>query len=705
MSEQEKTSDVDTTPRFNVWVRVPKNGSLELIEKRALQELGFHPDSVSRLMNAFQSSPQVQVGKEIAKEKVDSLRNDYERMGLELVVTPVLALQAMDAIKIEKAYTCPACDAAVTLPANRQCPQCGIFVDKVTDEFLLKKKIEAQERAAIEFRASKDAAERDKKNKLSMEAAIRAKIREELEEEFGLKDAKQSIFAGRPGLIRAVGLLVLVGAAFGGGFFVNKILSPKADNGENNSGATKGGQNVDQLLASAGPKSVGGTDSASEIVQDGASGDDSLLASAEQGRSSGKTLTVEQAVAAANALSGAIGGPTTHSLDKNLVGGTASGANHSANSASANKGSGESSSIAGETSTVGAGAQGSSTPSSAVSLPLFSKASLIADFAVHLAQSGQGKRASEVVKTLQMLPGISGNPQANAVSRLAALQVQAWRVGELPGGNVRDQVESLRSSASAIANPADRAVALSKCGSILGRNASLPKQLSIAFFSLSSEAVKTLTQSEERTEVNTVLLAEMAVSSLSDVTDKVQKGLWIQAQAASENLDGIVRQAPMGIGSARMHAANSLAKGMLGMVPKADASLTSTLTAIDKEASVAKASEALQILTWDYDLAYNDRVLALAAQLALRAETKSGLEKAEALAELAILFANANQSEKLEAFAKRALEVEGVDSSARHVIKARLLVRSELAASRNLQRSKLFAESEARIKRVAGLLL
>jgi hypothetical protein len=686
MSEREKTSDADATPRFNVWVRVPKNGSLELIEKRALQELGFHPDSVSRLMNAFQSSPQVQVGKEITKEKVDSLRNDYERMGLELIVTPVLALQAIDAIQFEKAYTCPACDAAVTLPSNRQCPQCGIFVDKVTEEFLLKKKIAAQERTAMEFRVSKDAAERDKKKKQSMEAAIRAKIREELEEEFGLKDGKASIFSGQLGLIRAVGLLVLVGAAFGGGFFVNKILNPKAYNGENSAGVTGGGQNVDQLLASAGPNATGIAGAAIGTDQDGASADDSLLASVEQGRSSGKTLTVEQAVAAANALSGGIGGPTTHSLDKNLVG------------VEAKSGSGESPTNVGL-------AQGSSATSSAVSLPLLLKASLIADFAVHLAQSGQGKRANEAVKALQMLPGISGNPQANAVSHLAALQVQAWQVGALAGGNVREQVEALRSDASAIANPTDRAIAFAKCGSILGRNVNLPKQLSIAFFSLSSEAVKTLTQSEERVQANSILLAEMAIASLTDVMDKVQKGLWNQAQAASGNLDGIIRQAPQGLGSARVHAANFLAKSMLGMVPKANDSLASTLAAIEKEGSISKASDALQRLSWDFDLAYNDRVQALAAQLATKAETKSGLEKAEALADLAIFYANANQSEKLEALAKRALGVDGVASSELHAIKARLMVKSELAASRNLQRSKLFADSEAKIKKVAGLLL
>ena len=99
----------------------------------------------------------------------------------------MLSLQTMKAVEADGSSVCPACQKRIMLPANRQCPSCGVFVDKVTKEFLLRKKILEQERGKMALLASKQAADRELENTRSMEDAIRRQIRDELEEEFGLK--------------------------------------------------------------------------------------------------------------------------------------------------------------------------------------------------------------------------------------------------------------------------------------------------------------------------------------------------------------------------------------------------------------------------------------------------------------------------------------------------------------------------------------
>lgn len=113
-------------------------------------------------------------------------------------------------------FSCPACQKRGVLPENRQCPACGIFVDKVTDEFLLRRKMMEQERGKIEFQQAKSLKDSDKRAREMMEAAIRAKVREDLEKEYGIKE-KRGLFQGSSGLFRGIGLIGLMAIAFFGG--------------------------------------------------------------------------------------------------------------------------------------------------------------------------------------------------------------------------------------------------------------------------------------------------------------------------------------------------------------------------------------------------------------------------------------------------------------------------------------------------------
>ena len=172
MTKPEK-SDV-SAPKFNVVVSMPAGLTLEKMEKLGLEEVRMDPKKVAGLVHAFQNGPQVMVGKEVTRERVEAVKGDLARMGLEVTVTPVLAIQEHH--EDETHYKCPACSKTVDLPENRQCPACGVFVDKVTKEFLLRKKILEQERGKMALLASKQAADRELENTRSMEDAIRRQI-------------------------------------------------------------------------------------------------------------------------------------------------------------------------------------------------------------------------------------------------------------------------------------------------------------------------------------------------------------------------------------------------------------------------------------------------------------------------------------------------------------------------------------------------
>ena len=97
MTKPEK-SDV-SAPKFNVVVSMPAGLTLEKMEKLGLEEVRMDPKKVAGLVHAFQNGPQVMVGKEVTRERVEAVKGDLARMGLEVTVTPVLALQVPGLLK------------------------------------------------------------------------------------------------------------------------------------------------------------------------------------------------------------------------------------------------------------------------------------------------------------------------------------------------------------------------------------------------------------------------------------------------------------------------------------------------------------------------------------------------------------------------------------------------------------------------------
>ena len=671
MTKPEK-SDV-SAPKFNVVVSMPAGLTLEKMEKLGLEEVRMDPKKVAGLVHAFQNGPQVMVGKEVTRERVEAVKGDLARMGLEVTVTPVLAIQEHH--EDETHYKCPACSKTVDLPENRQCPACGVFVDKVTKEFLLRKKILEQERGKMALLASKQAADRELENTRSMEDAIRRQIRDELEEEFGLKK-KAGLFTGRPGLIRAAALFLLVGGAFAGGNVFNSMRNPaSAPAPAAMPGSAKDGasdkQSFEQMLDAAGNRpgaSAGDDGLASPSAEPDAS--DSLVAAASQGRAGGKTLTVEQAIAAANILSGSIGGPTTQSIDAK----------------------------------AGTGAKTTGAAPSAT-VPVLAKASLTSEFAILLGEIGQTARANEVVRVLMANPTLAADPQALGIAQSASLEVEALRITGRQDSQTRSQLETLRLNAEKITSAADRAVALARCAVILGSNPLLPKQTSAAFMTLAADSAKLVSNAAQREHSAGQVMLAMSELSLADTSDFARKGMWAKALASANAADAIARQAASTPTAPQLMAIAAHAQQVLGQHDKSRQLLESALGQLEKDGSITRRAATLRAVARLADGIGSDQVLAATERLASATEKKPQTEKAEALVQLALLYADAGQSDQFAQAAKRATAVTGLTPVESGAIYSQLIVGGELAAARVLYRAQSLHEMDERLRKVAALLL
>ncbi len=272
-------------------------------------------------------------------------------------------------------------------------------------------------------------------------------------------------------------------------------------------------------------------------------------------------------------------------------------------------------------------------------------------------------------------------------------------------GHTRDQLEVLRAIAGKIDDPAQRAIALAHSSSILGRNSQLPKQVSTAFLTLASEAAKAATIPAQRNLATQEVLLAMAENALAEVTDNARRGMGQQAQTANSYLDAVVRQGASGALAAPLLAIDHQAKKVLGMATKAEVSLTSAVSALEREPGITQRAALLLRIAKRPGFSRDEKLEAAATRLASAADAKASTEKAETLARLAQFYAQSGKTDQYQALARRATEVTGLTALEKGKVGANVLVRGEMAAALGFHRAGAYQESESRIKKVAGYLL
>jgi tetratricopeptide (TPR) repeat protein len=655
-------------PLYDVVVRVLPGNNLEDVENMARDFAAISPERVEGLIRALRNAPQVKIGTNVTRERADGAKEQFSKAGLEVVITPVLALQAKMASTVDTLFKCRACGHRFEMTPNRQCPGCSLFIDKVTDAFLMKRRIMENERAKLQLQADRDAKESADRTQQSLEAALRAQIREELEEEFGLKD-KGGVFQGKKGLMRATGMVSLLALAFVGGGAMSASGLPwaKKEGTTSSAGKTTAPAEIDKMLDSIGPKTAGGADAAS------ATGDadiDDMLAQ-QGGSKGGKGISVDQAVAASTALAKSVG------MGVPGAGGAAAA-----------------SAAAGQ-------------PADAAAAPVTNQAKLLftADFAKHLAELGQAQRARDVIKTLKASPHLAADPVAVAAVRLADLEVQAWAIGLLGESRARGAAEAIKTDAMALTDPAERAQALGRMGVVLSRHAQLPPEAVQAFLTMAADSLKQVSNANQRSVAVGDWMVSLGEVLLADVSARAKAGLWTKARAAAGQLDGLIKQATEGASQARLYAIDYQINQQLGQLDRAKQSLEMAVSMAEKVSNLSERTALLRGIAQLSGAASNERLQASINAVVAQLESKGGMEKAQALVNTALLFADAGMRPKVEQFTKLAQAVIGLSPADTTSVNTDLIVRGDMAAAKVLHGLGQYAESEVLLKRLGGYLL
>ncbi|MDO9357986.1 MAG: hypothetical protein Q7T70_03200 [Polaromonas sp.] len=725
MSEPEQPAE-SAVPLFDVSVSVPASARLSDIERQAL-ETGISAERVGRLMQVLKSSPQAKIGSGVPREKADQAEAQFSKAGLIVTITPLLAIQAAMAGSYDGTFVCPACQKRVILPENRQCPACGIFVDKVTDEFLLRRKLMEQERGKIEFAQAKSAKESDKRAREIMEASLRAQVRAEIEKEFGIKGSKRGLFSRSAGAFKLLGVVGLLAVAFmgGRGFSTEGLPFGKAPAAKT-SGAP-GTMTPDSLgktaQATAADGTAGGADAAGEAASDTGDVDldDPLLQQAAGGkRPGGKGLTIEQAVAASQTLAKSVGNTTA---ERALAGGPSGGKGGAGAASGANASTGGSEDIdakiesaSGGTAPAGSasgkaaagaipgGATGAASTAVVSTMPKQTKLILSAEFVRTLAELGQSARARGVLKAAMASLDPAAEPEAAAALRSADVRAQAWAIQRREAGAPGKAADELKAKIQAVADPAERTQLLGQTAVILSRGGQLAPELPRAFLTLASESLKSVAGASQQQALGD-LAVSMGEVFAHETTARARSGMWTKAQASAGQIDALVKQAPDPWAQLRLQALDHQVKLQLGQNDKAKQSLDLALAQAGKNTNLAERAAWLRSIAQLGDAAAQEQMDAVTANLQAQLENKSGMEKAQALTQLSLLYANGGLPSRAEQYRRMAQSIAGLSRAESTTINMDLLVRGDLAMARVLQGLGRYAEAEAMLQRVGGYLL
>lgn len=679
MNESSEPVETDV-PLFDVFVELPAGRGPSAINQTALLESGLSPEQTSNLIAALQKSHSVKVGAAVTRERGDAARTKFANSGLTVSVTPVLTILAVKDGAGDGRFLCPACEKKVLLSDSRQCPECGVFVDKVDADFLLRRKIMQQERAKLDFQSAKETKDAETRTRRALEAALRAKIREELEAEYGIEKVRPSIFAGKAGLLRGAGLVVLLAASFVAGQSV-----PSADypwRKERGAIAAKGqAADVDKMLSAGLGASVASPETgAAPGTGDPDIDNDPMMKAIGGHRIGAKGISIEQALGAATVLAKSVGHTTA---ERSVAGGNP---------------------VAERTKAGPATATDEPPAGPAAVVPTTVKLSLKAGFAVALAELDQWQRALGVIKAIKADPAYAKEAQAVQVTQRAELAVQAWAMQRQPADKARAAADALRAQAQAIPDAAQRSRVLTEIGVIMGQQARLAPEVSHAFLTLAAGALKAVTDPAQQQLLVGEWMVAMARVLGAEVTAQARNGRLDRAQHNVAAMEDLLAQTADPATQIGLRAQAYAARQALGQADLAERHLTEALRLSTGLPSLALRASSLRTLGASAGSGASASVLAALTTLAAQLDPAVGQDKAMALTQLALLQADRGDQVQSDRFTQRAESAKGLSEAELFDIKSLLLVQRSLASASALHRAQAFAQSEAVLQRVGNYL-
>ncbi len=695
---QEEEIDV---VKYDITVELQKGITLEQFRQTAIEVVGIQEARVDALVKVLRSGPNARIGADIPQDRAFKARDDFTQAGLKVTLNAVLALQKKTVTASDGKVACPACDARVLLPDNRQCPNCGVFVDKVTPEMLLRKKLLEQEKRKMEMRQDIEQKGDLKKQQDAMEKRVRDEIRAELEEEYGLSDGGARM--SKATKIKLAGAaLGLVAVAFLGGRFLGGGAgagtgpgSPSAIAGapgaagaaggsavaaatQAAAGASKGGDidKILQTLPSAGDAGIVAPESGDEAEQEMA-----MLKSARNGGPNAQGMSMEQAVAASMSIAQSVGNTTAQRAISGAGGGATGGSAGAPGSA-------------GASAVVIDAAQITGLP------PEFKKDSAL-EFAVALAEMGQAVRGRGILKDLQNSPTIA--PALADKLRAAEVQVNAWGLARTSADRAKKMMSSFGAELAAIKDPALRAHAASQVAVALANQSNAPELAAQPFLNLAAEAVTQAAPGAQGPATELLLLATGKVL-LEGVESASRAGQMARANSLAGKLDGLSKQAKNNAASARLLALVYRAKQLTASESVAstvlDSALSTAVKVPDLPARIAAVQSVGELAGAGAHPAVQKSLQSLEAALQL----EKGGARQQAASAMAAAYASLGDSGKADSARRMLATTPGLPPGETHTATAQALVASDLALARHLHTSGLNGQAETVLVRIAGYL-
>ena len=470
---------------FDVIVSIPAGGDIDALVASAQQFLKLGEPQANVLRYKLAETKAVMVKSAVPQERAEELKSSFTEIGFKVLLKRHLSIAGVEERPADTRTHCPACEAYVELGPERQCPKCGVFVDKITPEMLLRKKIMAQERMKMASSAKRSAEEQRKLDQEALERRIREEVQEELEREMGLLSSK----AQKQIKLLKIALPLMVVASAASAFYTGRVTAPASESAQVASGGANPQQLVENFLR-------GSAQMGQAMAQNGDLSLSEIIASASQGGDLPTSLNATNTL-----VSGAQGTPHAPPRD----------------------------------SLIALASAAASLPQSAgqapVAAPLAAQLTEPQKFLVaealtrSLAEMGHVERAREMLRRAYALND-NGNDYRRAITlRLLHIEVEAWAMTTYPlSTQSADQWRTLQQAVAALPLASDRAIAYASIGRILNHAGVVHRALSTSAFEAAAQALTQASGEPGREKAMNLFMMDLGENLFIQAKDLIRQG-------------------------------------------------------------------------------------------------------------------------------------------------------------------------------------
>ncbi|MBQ0946590.1 hypothetical protein KAK07_24890 [Ideonella sp. 4Y16] len=631
-------------PRFDVRARRAPDCPLEGLQQRLIDLARLPPAKAQALAEALQSASSVVLGRGVSRERAERA-NLLERAGLLVEITPVLQLAPKPESDGDGRVECPACGEIMVPGPHRQCAHCGVYIDKVSPELLMRRKLRKQEQARVALRVAAEQQQSRRRAEAEMEHRLRQEIRQQLESRHGLARPGRALpLWQRPAMLG--GGVMLAGAAFAAGWFMPRGGSLDAVPVAAAAAWVAPGEPIDRLLARV---------------------DRGEQAPSAGGRPAAPIWTVEPADSLRP-------GPDVPPQTPEQLLATSFGR-----------------------------VEGLPPLGAGVTWPVDLLPGLRADLAVALAESGQLGRAEELLQSLEPWRA-SVDPRLTEQLRRARLMVHAWGLHDHGLTSVQPLLTRLGEGLRSMVDPIERASLLAQVVPVMARAPAVSDEVITGLIRQTGAAVKAVAEQAPRHRLTEAWIVAEAQVLLARAEHEAVSGHFSRLRARVAALAALQPQTIEPATQARLLAMQVRISQLAG---ESTARLVMAwLQAFERVPTIAEQADLLREAVDLPGGALVEEARRLAMRLATRGEAAGqGAARAEGLGRLSLLWAELGDADQASLWRQRALQTPGLQPETALRLRAQLTTEAEICLAQATMRLGDLARAESHWRRVATYVL